>query len=158
MEKVTFFGAISIKDIAPKNNITTEEKVEAESPKDMRTQLNQNTYNSANLSNQVQSTKDEHREQVKSIKEGTVTPSKTDEHVQTTYLDNNTNESISYKLPFRHNCSKPPNRYSQDHEEKSTKYPIANHVSTQHLSQPLKAFCAQAIFGTHSKYNIRGSW
>ncbi|KAK0583660.1 hypothetical protein LWI29_001118 [Acer saccharum] len=37
---------------------------------------------------------------------------------------------IGYRLPFRDNHGKPPNRYSLDHGEKKSKYPIANHVST----------------------------
>ena len=49
-------------------------------------------------------------------------------------------DSVGYRLPFRHNRGKPPNRYSPDHKEKKTNYPIANHVSTQRLSQSLKAF------------------
>ncbi|KAF2323937.1 hypothetical protein GH714_004152 [Hevea brasiliensis] len=48
--------------------------------------------------------------------------------------------SVGYILPLRHNRGKPPNRYSPDYEERRTKYPIANYVSTQKLSEPLKAF------------------
>ena len=48
--------------------------------------------------------------------------------------------STGYVLPFRHNRGKPPNRYSPDIEERRSKYPIANYVSTQRLSEPLKAF------------------
>ena len=55
-------------------------------------------------------------------------------------LNNDTDSSAMYKLPFRHNRGKPPSRYSPDHEEKRAKYPIANYVSTQRLSRPLKAF------------------
>jgi hypothetical protein len=47
---------------------------------------------------------------------------------------------IGYTLPFRHNRGKPPNRYSPDVGERSTKYPIANYVSTNRLSKPLKTF------------------
>lgn len=52
----------------------------------------------------------------------------------------NMNTPAGYKLPFRHNRGKPPNRYSPDIEERSSKYPIANYVSTKGLSGPLKAF------------------
>ncbi|RVW71140.1 hypothetical protein CK203_059836 [Vitis vinifera] len=41
------------------------------------------------------------------------------------------------------NCGKPPNRYSPDIGEKKSKYPIANYMSTQRLSEPLKAFVHQ---------------
>ncbi|VVA28366.1 PREDICTED: Retrovirus-related Pol poly from transposon, partial [Prunus dulcis] len=40
------------------------------------------------------------------------------------------------------NRGKPPNRYSPD-IGKTSKYPIANHVSTEKLSEPLKAFVHQ---------------
>ena len=55
------------------------------------------------------------------------------------YLEN---KSIGYQLPFRKNRGKPPNRYSLD-INKTSKYPIANHVSTEKLSKPLKAFVHQ---------------
>ena len=35
---------------------------------------------------------------------------------------------------------KPPNRYSPDVEERWYKYPIANYLSTQHLSKPTQIF------------------
>ncbi|KAK3005339.1 hypothetical protein RJ639_015952 [Escallonia herrerae] len=38
------------------------------------------------------------------------------------------NESVGYKLPFRHNHGKPPSRYSPDHKGNRTRYPIANYV------------------------------
>ena len=50
-------------------------------------------------------------------------------------------------LPFRHNRGKPSNRYNPDEERKS-KYPIANYVSTQGLSKPLKTF-TQTLFSGH---------
>ena len=50
---------------------------------------------------------------------------------------------VSYVLPFRQNHGKPPNRYSPDIGEKKSKYPIANYMSTQRLSEPLKAFVHQ---------------
>ena len=53
-----------------------------------------------------------------------------------------------YTLPFRHNRGKPPNRYSPDEEERRSKYPIANYVSTQSLSEPLKTF-TQTISSCH---------
>uniref|UniRef100_A0A2N9I8R7 Integrase catalytic domain-containing protein n=1 Tax=Fagus sylvatica TaxID=28930 RepID=A0A2N9I8R7_FAGSY len=59
----------------------------------------------------------------------------------TTLLHTNAMDtSTSYVLPLRHNSGKPPNRYSPDIEERRSKYPIANYVSTQRLSEPLKAF------------------
>ncbi|WJZ97833.1 hypothetical protein VitviT2T_016408 [Vitis vinifera] len=59
----------------------------------------------------------------------------------TTPLQNNAIDTFAgYVLPFRHNRGKPPNRYSPDIEERRSKYPIANHVSTQRLSEPLRAF------------------
>ena len=51
-------------------------------------------------------------------------------------LDN----SVGYNLPFRQNRGKPPKRYSPDFEERRSKYPIANHVTTQRLPEPLKTF------------------
>ncbi|CAL8161763.1 unnamed protein product [Prunus armeniaca] len=51
-------------------------------------------------------------------------------------------KTIGYQLPFRQNHGKPPNRYSPD-IGKTSKYPIANHVSTEKLSEPLKAFVHQ---------------
>lgn len=53
---------------------------------------------------------------------------------------NNMNTPAGYALPFRHNRGKPPNRYSPDIEERRSKYPIANYVSTKEISEPLKAF------------------
>ena len=51
-------------------------------------------------------------------------------------------------LPFRHNRGKPSNRYNPDEEERKSKYPIENYVSTQGLSKPLKTF-TQTIFSGH---------
>ena len=48
--------------------------------------------------------------------------------------------SAGYVLPFRHNRGKPPNRYSPDIEERQSKYLIVNYVSTQRLSELLRAF------------------
>ncbi|CAL2278311.1 unnamed protein product [Prunus armeniaca] len=56
-------------------------------------------------------------------------------------------KTIGYQLPFRQNRGKPPNRYSPD-IGKTSKYPIANHVSTEKLSEPLKAFVHQ-LFAIH---------
>ena len=56
--------------------------------------------------------------------------------LQTNAIDTST----GYVLPFRNNRGKPPNRYSPDIEERQSKYPIANYVSTQRLSEPLRAF------------------
>jgi len=47
---------------------------------------------------------------------------------------------VGYTLPFRHNHDKPPNRYFPDIGERCSKYQIANYVSTESLSEPLKAF------------------
>ncbi|CAL2259667.1 unnamed protein product [Prunus armeniaca] len=46
------------------------------------------------------------------------------------------------RISLRQNRGKPPNRYSPD-IGKTSKYPIANHVSTKKLSKPLKAFVHQ---------------
>ena len=54
-------------------------------------------------------------------------------------LNSSQNISAGYNLPFRHNLGQPPKRYSPDHGMSKSKYPIANHVSTQKLSEPLKA-------------------
>ncbi|BBN68699.1 ABC-2 type transporter family protein [Prunus dulcis] len=43
------------------------------------------------------------------------------------------------RISLRQNRGKPPNRYSPD-IGKTSKYPIANHVSTEKLSEPLKDF------------------
>ncbi|CAL2254960.1 unnamed protein product [Prunus armeniaca] len=55
---------------------------------------------------------------------------------------NSTDKSIGYKLPFRQNRGKPPNRYSPD-ISKTSEYPIVNHVSTEKLYEPLKVFVHQ---------------
>ncbi|CAL2259698.1 unnamed protein product [Prunus armeniaca] len=46
------------------------------------------------------------------------------------------------RISLRQNRGKPPNRYSPN-IGKTSKYPIANHVSTEKLSEPLKAFVHQ---------------
>jgi hypothetical protein len=53
---------------------------------------------------------------------------------------NDTDVHVGYTLPFRHNRGKPPNGYSPDIGDRSSKYPIANYVSTERLSEPLKTF------------------
>ena len=53
---------------------------------------------------------------------------------------NDLDNSVGYTLPFRHNCGKPPHRYSPDFEERRSRYAIANYVSTQGLPKPLKEF------------------
>jgi hypothetical protein len=59
----------------------------------------------------------------------------------TTPLHTNAMDTYTgYVLSFRYNCGKPPNRYSPNIEERRSKYPIANYVSTQRLSEPLRAF------------------
>jgi hypothetical protein len=54
-------------------------------------------------------------------------------------LNSSQNISTGYNLPFRHNHGQPPKRYSPDYGTSKSKYPIANHVSTQKLFEPLKA-------------------
>lgn len=66
----------------------------------------------------------------------------------------NINDSVGYRLPFRHNRGKPPNRYSPDYEGRKSKYPIANHVSTQKLSEPLKGF-AHKLSAEHIPSNVQ---
>ncbi|KAF5478674.1 hypothetical protein F2P56_005215 [Juglans regia] len=61
---------------------------------------------------------------------------------------NTLDTSFGYVLPFRHNRGKPPTRYSPDEEERKSKYPIANYVSTQGLSKPLKTF-TQTLSSCH---------
>ena len=56
--------------------------------------------------------------------------------------------STGYVFLFRHNRGKPPNRYNPDEEERKSKYPIANYVSTQGLSKPLKTF-TQTLSSCH---------
>lgn len=55
------------------------------------------------------------------------------------FIDN-VNSTVQYVLPFRNNRGKPPNRYSPEVEDRRSKYPIANYVSTHRLSETLKAF------------------
>ncbi|RVW42603.1 Retrovirus-related Pol polyprotein from transposon TNT 1-94 [Vitis vinifera] len=55
---------------------------------------------------------------------------------------------IGYVLPNRHNRGKPPIRYSPDIEERRSRYPIANYVSTKKLNEPLKTF-VHNISGCH---------
>ena len=61
-------------------------------------------------------------------------------HSTTPPCDNTLDTPAGYILPFRHNRGKPPNRYSSDEEERRSKYPIANYVTTQALSEPIKTF------------------
>ncbi|KAF9661481.1 hypothetical protein SADUNF_Sadunf19G0073300 [Salix dunnii] len=46
---------------------------------------------------------------------------------------NDINVSTGYVLPHRNNRRKPPNRYSSEVEDRRSKYPIANYVSTKGL-------------------------
>lgn len=55
----------------------------------------------------------------------------------------NTNVTTGYHLPFRKNRGKPPTRYSPDTCGQNANYPIADHVTTEKLSDPLKAFVHQ---------------
>jgi hypothetical protein len=41
---------------------------------------------------------------------------------------------------LRNNCGKPRNRYSPNVEDKRSRCPISNYVSSQRLLEPLKAF------------------
>lgn len=52
------------------------------------------------------------------------------------YLDT----PVGHCLLFRHNRGKPPARYSLNVETKGSKNPITNHVTSQRLSEPFKAF------------------
>ena len=52
----------------------------------------------------------------------------------------NVNSTMQYVLPVRQNRGKPPSRYSPEVEDRRSKYPIANYVSTHRLTEPLKAF------------------
>jgi hypothetical protein len=47
---------------------------------------------------------------------------------------------VGYTLPFRHNGGKPPSRYSREIGKQSSKYLIANYVSTKRLFEQLKTF------------------
>jgi hypothetical protein len=47
---------------------------------------------------------------------------------------------VGYTLPFRHNRGKPPTRYSPKMGERSSRYPIANYVSTERVPESLKTF------------------
>ena len=58
----------------------------------------------------------------------------------TTIHTNIMDSPISYVLPFRHNRGKPPKRYCPEEEERKSKYPIANYVSTEGLPKLLKTF------------------
>ncbi|XP_075473306.1 uncharacterized protein LOC142504306 [Primulina tabacum] len=60
-------------------------------------------------------------------------------HAISPFVDN-LNSIVQYSLPNRHNRGKPPSRYSPEVEDRISKYPIANYVSTHRLSEPLKAF------------------
>lgn len=66
-------------------------------------------------------------------------------------LDASTGHDI---LPFRHNRGKPPNRYSPDEERRKSKYPIANYISSQALSEPLKKF-NQTMSSCHVPCNVK---
>ena len=61
---------------------------------------------------------------------------------------------ISYVLPNRHNHGKPPSCYSLDIEERRSRYPIANYVSTKELNEPLKTF-VHKIFVCHVPTRVK---
>ena len=58
----------------------------------------------------------------------------------TKHLTNN-----GYQLPPKHNHGKPPECYSPYIETHKSKYPIANYVSTEKLSEPLKSFSNELL-------------
>ena len=68
-------------------------------------------------------------------------------------ISSSTNASVRYVLPIRNNRGKPPNRYCPDVEERRSKYPIANYVSTQHLSNPIHAFI-KTLLSCHIPKNV----
>ena len=74
-------------------------------------------------------------------------------HTLNSSLLHNIDDSISHKLPFRHNREKPLNRYSPNRESKGERYPIAHHISTQRLSEPLKAF-AHKLFTEYIPHTV----
>jgi hypothetical protein len=76
------------------------------------------------------------------------------EVIQPILSSNEINTSVGYKLPFRHNRGKPPKRYSPEYAAENQRYPIANHVSSHKLSQPLQAFAHQ-LSSTHIPGDIR---
>ena len=49
-------------------------------------------------------------------------------------------DSVGYKFLIRQNEGKPPSHYSPNLEGRVQKYPNAHQVTTQRLSEPLKAF------------------
>ena len=59
----------------------------------------------------------------------------------------------SRRAYLRNNRGKPPNRYCPDVEERRSKYPIANYVSTQHLSNPIHAFI-KTLLSCHIPKNV----
>nr|CAN77556.1 hypothetical protein VITISV_039374 [Vitis vinifera] len=79
-------------------------------------------------------------------------PSRVDQNGEVTEIENQSPKNIlevqvlnsphnisdGYKLSFRHNREQPPNHCSPDHGTSKSKYPIANHISTKKLSEPLK--------------------
>lgn len=58
-------------------------------------------------------------------------------------VSNDSNVTGRYELPYRHNRGKPPSRYSPGVEDRGSKYPIADYVTTRRLSSPLEAFVSQ---------------
>ena len=56
------------------------------------------------------------------------------------FITNSLDRPSGYVLPFKHNRGKPSNRYSPDKDDRRSKYPVSNYVSTQRLSESLKAF------------------
>jgi len=64
-----------------------------------------------------------------------------------------TNAPIRCVLPVRNNQRKSPIRYSLDIEERRSKYPIANYVSTQNLSKPTQVF-TKTLIPCHVPKNV----
>ncbi|CAL2255457.1 unnamed protein product [Prunus armeniaca] len=62
--------------------------------------------------------------------------------MKTPFLTQQYQQTNLLRISLRQNRGKPPNRYSPD-ISKTSKYPIANHVSIEKLSEPLKAFVHQ---------------
>ena len=74
--------------------------------------------------------------------------------IQPILFSNKINAYIGYKLPFRHNQGKPPKRYFPEYVARNLRYPIANHVSSHKLPQPLQLF-AQQLSSMHIPGDIQ---
>nr|CAN80920.1 hypothetical protein VITISV_014743 [Vitis vinifera] len=65
----------------------------------------------------------------------------------------NVNSTMQYVLLVRQNRGKPPSQYSPEVEDRRSKYPVANYVSTHRLVEPLKAF-AHKLFSYYILKNV----